>query len=558
MIGHLRRDEDGAFAVLFAILLVVIIGFSALAVDVGYWYASKRQLQTAADAAALAGCNDLARARSNTTIWATVEDYAGRNFSRPLDLDNCSVVPPSADGLSDIGPNYVKVTVESDSPAFLSRVLGQDRVRIRAQSIARIGYITGAKSPCPWGMPLLQATKVYASAGGGTGSLLTTISAGVWTGQLASGSLGSVLVRAFNDQTLDAGYPDGVPEDASGAGYVVRIPDVAPFVALSVARLSGGTEYPGSVMFTSGYGEKVVVYVTVAQPLPIGESLAVTLGNDRYAMSLVPATTTLYRVEFDPPATANMKESFTLGVEHKRSGQTLYDLDPAGGFIVRRSTFPISDVVVQPSALTSTTTGPVQVTVRLNDYEYGKRYDLKVTGGSAEIGNFMAIDFATLRHTPNWTQQDPVEYPDMPSGTSFNYYPYIAGSGGYSFVMHIGDAIWTATGNLSGPQTRDALVQRFGGESADFAAWETAGKPASKRLILVPVVEKIQTATGQTPLRVVSFATFYVEAVNEHGGDVSVSGRFVEYTAPSLDVVDESPGQFAVQAVHLSPIGLDF
>lgn len=555
MFARLTRD-DGAFAVLFAILLVVIIGFAALAVDVGYWYASKRQLQTAADAAALAGCNDLARGRSNVIIWTTVEDYAGRNFGRPLDLPECSVVPPAANGLSDIGTNFVKVTVESDSPAFLSRVLGQDRVMIRAQSIARIGYVTGAKSPCPWGVPLLQATRVLVSAGGGAESLLTTISAGVWTGSLASGSLGSVRVRAFNDQTLDPNYPDGVPEVASGAGYVVSIPSAAPFVAASAARLSSGTEYPGSVMFTSGYGESVVVYATLAQPLLAGESLAVKLGNDRHTM--LPETPTLYRGEFAAPTTTDLQASFTFGLEHRKGGQALYALDPAGGFLVRRSTFPIADVVLQPSALTSTITGPVQVTVRLNDYEYGKRYEMKVTGGGAEVGNFMAVDFSTLRHTPYWTQQDPREYPDMPTGTSWNYYPYIAGNGGYPFVMHIGDALWTSTGNLSGPQTRDALIERFGGEAADFDAWDAAGKPVSNRLVLVPVVEKIQSATGQTPMRVISFAEFYVEEINDHGGDVTVSGRFTEYVTAGLEVVDDSPGPFAVQAVHLSADGLDF
>lgn len=554
--ARLARD-DGAFAVLFALLLVVIIGFAALAVDVGYWYASKRQLQTAADAAALAGCNDLARGRTNGVIWATVEDYAGRNFGRPLDLPQCSVIPPTAGGLSDIGTNYVKVTVESDSPAFLSRVLGQDRVRIRAQSIARIGYLTGARSPCPWGVPLLRATRVAVSAGGGPVSWLTTQSAGLWTGQLASGSLGSVLVRAFNDQTLDPSYPDGVPEDAPGAGYVVSIPSAAPFVAISIARLSGGTEYPGSVVFTSGYGESVVVYATLAQPLPAGDSLAVKLGNQSFAMTSV--TTTLYRGQFAAPTTDDLHKSTTFGVEHKRGGQTVYSLDPAGGFMVRRSTFPIDDVVLQPSALTSTTIGPVQVTVRLNDYQYGQRYELKVTGGAGEIGNFMAVDFATLRHTPYWTQQDPREYPDMPTGTSGNYYPYIEGVGGYPFVMHIGDALWTATGNLSGPTTRDALNSRFGGEAADFAGWVAAGKPESRRLVLVPVVEKIQEATGQTPLRVISFATYYVEDIVQRGGDVAVSGRFVEYVDAALDVDDDPPpGPFVVQAVHLSAEGLDF
>jgi hypothetical protein len=184
---------------------------------------------------------------------------------------------------------------------------------------------------------------------------------------------------------------------------------------------------------------------------------------------------------------------------------------------------------------------------------------MKVTGGSAEVGNFMALDFSTLRHTPYWRHpQDPPEYPDMPGGTSANYYPYIAGTSTFDFVMHIGDAVWTQPGGLSGPQTRNALLVRFAGEPANFAAWEAAGRPPSNRLVLVPIVEKIQQTTGSTPLRVTSFATFYVEDVAATGGEVSVYGLFVEYTAPSLDVVDNPPGPLAVEAVYLTAIGLDF
>lgn len=552
---RLWTEEDGAFAVMFALLLVVIIGFSALAVDVGYWYASKRQLQTAADAAALAGCQDLAHEQSNGAIWTTVEDYAGRNFGRPLNLSNCSVVPPSADGMSDIGPNYVKVTVTSDSPAFLSRVLGREDVRIRAQSIARIGYVTGARSPAPWGLPLLRATAVAALAGGGAEHWLDKVSGDTWSGTLPAGSLGSVLIHAYNDQRLDPAYPNGVPEDAPGTGYLVRIPDGVPLAGISQGRLSGGSEHSGSVMFTSGTGQSVVVYVSLGAPLAEKQSLVVAHGGDT---TMNKVTETLYRAQFAAPSTDDLQEAFTFDVEMKDGNKVIHAVRPAGGYVVRRSTFPIKDVRVSPSCSTSTSAGPAQVTVVLNDYQYGERYELKVTGGGAEVGNFMALDFHTLRHTPYWRNpQDPAEYPEMPNATG-TYYEYVAGTATYDFVMHLGDAVWTQPGGLSGPTTKNSLLVRFAGEPSNFAGWVAAGKPPSNRLVLVPIVEKIQKTTGSTPLRVTSFATFYVEDVVSKGGDVAVSGLFVEYTAPSLDVVDNPPGPLAVEAVHLTAIGLDF
>lgn len=549
------KDDGGAFAVMFALIFIALVGFSALAVDVGYWYASKRQLQTAADTAAMAGCQELAHKQSNAKIWATVQDYAGRNFTKPVNLANCSVIAPTASGLSDIGPNYVKVTVSSDSPAFLSRVLGRNRVRIRAQSVARIGYVTGARKLVPWGLPQLRATRVAGSAGGGTEQSFSKIGTGTWVGTLPSGSTGSVLVRAYNDQTLDPAYPNGVPEDAVGAGYLVRIPDDVPIAGIAIARLSGGGEIPGSMMYTSGAGESVVVYVSLNAALPADRTMVVTPANT--TMSKV--TDTLYRAQFAAGSTSSLQEARTFGIDIKDKNKVTFSVNPAGGYIVRRSTFPVLDVKVSPSCSTSVSSVPSQVTVKLNEYQYGQRYDLKVTGGSAEVGNFMAIDFSTLRHTPYWKHpQDPAEYPGMSNATSASYYPYIAGNGAYDFVGHIGDAVWTQPGGLSGPQTRSSLLTRFGGEPSNFAGWEAAGKPASKRLVVVPIVEKIQQTTGSTPLRITSFATFYVEDVVSQGGDVSVSGLFVEYTAPSFDVVDTPPGPLAIEAVRLSPIGLDF
>jgi len=51
------KGTRGAVAVYVAILLIVFIGFIALAVDIGYVMVVRNQLQNAADASALAGCN---------------------------------------------------------------------------------------------------------------------------------------------------------------------------------------------------------------------------------------------------------------------------------------------------------------------------------------------------------------------------------------------------------------------------------------------------------------------------------------------------------------------
>ncbi len=56
----LAFDESGAAAATFAIILTVLCGFVALAVDIGHIVMAKAELQRTADAAALAGAMGLA------------------------------------------------------------------------------------------------------------------------------------------------------------------------------------------------------------------------------------------------------------------------------------------------------------------------------------------------------------------------------------------------------------------------------------------------------------------------------------------------------------------
>ena len=54
-----ESPESGYVAVMTGLLLLVLMGISAFAVDVGYWYLVGQQEQRAADAAALAGVTGL-------------------------------------------------------------------------------------------------------------------------------------------------------------------------------------------------------------------------------------------------------------------------------------------------------------------------------------------------------------------------------------------------------------------------------------------------------------------------------------------------------------------
>src|SRR5436305_1555816 len=80
----LRRivgEQRGAMAVVVGLLFPALLGLGVLAVDVGNWYVHKRELQTQADAAALAGAAYLKFPCDNAPITAGAQSYAGKDHN---------------------------------------------------------------------------------------------------------------------------------------------------------------------------------------------------------------------------------------------------------------------------------------------------------------------------------------------------------------------------------------------------------------------------------------------------------------------------------------------
>ena len=79
-LSYLHNDK-GIATVYIAVLLVVLIAFAGLAIDLGYMYVSKGQLQNAADSAALAGAAKLdgSNFANQTSARNTAISFAAKN-----------------------------------------------------------------------------------------------------------------------------------------------------------------------------------------------------------------------------------------------------------------------------------------------------------------------------------------------------------------------------------------------------------------------------------------------------------------------------------------------
>jgi Flp pilus assembly protein TadG len=118
------RSEAGQAFVLVAVAMVALVGMAALVIDGGSWYQAQRHLQTSADAAALAGAQDLP---NESSAQAVALDYAGRN--------DASVPAPAVTFPST---SVIDVRATATAPGILARIFGFNGVNIHAHAQAQV------------------------------------------------------------------------------------------------------------------------------------------------------------------------------------------------------------------------------------------------------------------------------------------------------------------------------------------------------------------------------------------------------------------------------------
>jgi hypothetical protein len=157
------RTQRGAVLIHVAFALMGLMAFSALAVDYGVLWASRRQAQNSADAAALAGAVSMAlhplefeRARESAaavgvanTVWGQAPDI----------LPASDVTFPFCLPAQDTPNLCVRVNVFRNQaranalPTFFARLVGVDEQGVRATATAQVARGNVVRCAKPWAIP---------------------------------------------------------------------------------------------------------------------------------------------------------------------------------------------------------------------------------------------------------------------------------------------------------------------------------------------------------------------------------------------------------------------
>jgi hypothetical protein len=130
------KKSRGQMMVLVAAGLAVFIAMAGVVVDVGSLYVTRRQMQTAADAAAVAGANALHGVSTVSAGYATAaQDAAGNNgFSNGVNSVSVTAAEVSCPGAA--GQQCIQANVSQPVPVYFLRALGYTTMNVATMAVA--------------------------------------------------------------------------------------------------------------------------------------------------------------------------------------------------------------------------------------------------------------------------------------------------------------------------------------------------------------------------------------------------------------------------------------
>ncbi|QCO99369.1 pilus assembly protein TadG [Arthrobacter sp. 24S4-2] len=152
-------DERGAVSVVVALLLVVLMGFGAIAVDVGMLYAERTQLRNGADAAALAVAQRCAKNATDpdcSTNSTLARSYANSNANDGLSNIKSTVLDKTNRTVTVTAGAQESGKAANEVSLFFARALGMDSAEVNAPSTVRWGSPLAGRTAFPLAFSVCQ------------------------------------------------------------------------------------------------------------------------------------------------------------------------------------------------------------------------------------------------------------------------------------------------------------------------------------------------------------------------------------------------------------------
>lgn len=546
------REESGAIAIIVALLMVALLTVVALVIDLGGLYDHDRELQTAADAGALAGAQELVLSNGDQTAVATkTSEYVFTNTdtdSKPnanVDVNGDNVTVTTV-----IGDRSVTVDLREDSVPFLfAPVIGKTKGSVVAHAKAEVKYVTEVANLFPVALLIMNPEKfrfVFHTAGNGP-----TV---VGTFDITD----AVVADGWGDGVFGDGSSDGdtLPAAAPGLYYVdlqaiTYDADGHDVVALELNNVglwwvsdpTNPTETLLSVGMSRLVGADTVSVRAVVAATVTGDTLAASLGkkND-FSLLRVGDTTTFTGSVAAPTATDS------------NTGYGLHDLViggvTCGRYIAFHPDVPLKYLMMtgasfyagysrQSGGLSEHQSATIVTKIPIMWDEYTMKLGNQA-GSGLYSGNWRLADiFAGQNTNEELGEMDPAVLDTWELNTP----------------LSIGGPLWPGTGAKVG-QVWQGLDDRKAA-AAELADRDPNADPEAWREVIVPFVNYDPDLSGTSRKYVINmFAAFRIDSYSSQKGHKEekgeISGQFIRWVVAPVAYSDEPGGPLYVETAVLT------
>jgi Putative Flp pilus-assembly TadE/G-like len=571
--------ETGSVLVTVVLSLTVLLGITALVLDLGAFRSHRRQLQTAADAGALAGAqkliSDPGQACSTADYYQRQNDAStsAQNMVSDSNLDTtyCDVL--TAPGCSQACSVRVQ-PVESNVPFDFGRVLGFTSTNIDARARARIVYLRKSKGLLPFGVEDLRPSSVTIVIDR-TNQRIPLAQSGCFTATAegypywCSGDYVRNLPPGGSTVSIQAVDSTGQTITWSNIGYVGSDQSVAGGACTAgVVCVKDVTLSPSSdpyLYYTSTSSPKsftVLAHLTgVAGSTPVRMSYAT--GGGPPGNGAFTAATRVSGTQAD----GIWSLTFSSASTEQTAGQDIYIRVGNGGnapttavpaqHAYARDDGDILQQYVQdrhyvdPSAGAASPSRFVNFEAAFQVLVKGTLITLKLGGGGAQgnSGNYQGLDLDTNTTWPTYHCYASGGVPNTADEVQHgSCTPYAKG-----------DPVQTQTGNFAG-QVDQGLQARVGSSTNQWDPNNPPpdGDPRWMSLILVPPLT-FSTCNGTCTTHVIGFGDFYITDWSGQAGSTlkqgEVRGVFWNRPNPINDYTTtcDEPSGICLESVALEP-----
>ena len=527
--------------------MVMLLTVVALVIDLGGLYDHDRELQTAADAGALAGAQELIISDGDTGAASTkTQEYVSTNTA-----PDSSVVEANLDAWAPVvDARSVTVDLREDHVAFtFAQVFGKSEGAVRAHAKAEVKYLTGVENLFPVALLIMNPEKfrfVFSRSGTVVGSFDITDpdKDGVYDqggGTLPGASPGLYTVTLQAISTVDGVETVGL-----------ELP------AIGLWRVSAGSSDPDELLYQVGMsrevgGGTINVQAQVASTVT-DDSLAATLGGrpfqlfrqsgSTFAGSVAAPTDTDNNTGYGlhdlvitfskPPKDAGGGKDKGGGGGGGGGGSKVDVL--CGRYIAFHEDVPLSYLMMEPSfyAGYSRQSGAQDfqsARIKTRIPKMWDRYTMKLgaqAGSGLYSGNWRLADIFSGQNT-----RDELAETDAAVLDTWEL----------NTPLYIGGPLWPEAGAKVG-QVWQGLDDRKASTQPDDEAW---------RYVIVPFVNFDPDLHGTSKKYVINmFAAFRIDSYSKKGQDKGeIEGQFIRWVAPG-EWSDEPSGPLYVETAVLT------